>query len=73
MDLQDPQGDHHLTRALVLLPEGWPLPVVPCQCLVGTKHSCLCVIWGRSFQSFCVPGERRWLQPGVGFPGAKTL
>lgn len=47
MDLQDSQGDHHPTRALVLLPEGWPLLVVPRQCLVGTKHSCICAMWGR--------------------------
>lgn len=56
MDLQDSQGDHHPTRALVLLPEGWPLLVVPRQCLMGTKHSCICAMWGRV--TLCARTER---------------
>lgn len=58
MDLQDSQGDHHLTCALLLLPQGWPVLVVPCRCLVGTKHRGLCVMWGRSSQSLRARREK---------------
>lgn len=72
MDLQDSQGDHiWLVLCCFFFRSGRCL-----WSLVGVwwAQSTGVFVWcGEGPPSHCVPGERRWPQQGVGFPGAKML